>query len=160
MVSRFTEKPTGEVTKELLKQNTIWNESVFAFCFSYMVNIVQKYITSDSFEDTPARYPSSRRSLLFRLWGSRENSIRCYIIPFIDQWKDLGIMEHSYRWTPSLHHWQCRNGGSLWAHRRHQRPPSMSTAWMMWLKSLVLMVSLCVVRVIRRKSRRQPVLTH
>ena len=43
MVSKFTEKPTVEIAKELLAQNAFWNGGVFAFRLGYMMNIVRKY---------------------------------------------------------------------------------------------------------------------
>jgi mannose-1-phosphate guanylyltransferase len=55
-VARFTEKPTVAVAEELLKQGALWNGGVFAFRLGYMMNIVRKYITSASFEDTRSRY--------------------------------------------------------------------------------------------------------
>lgn len=55
-VSRFTEKPNTEVAKELLAQNAFWNGGVFAFRLGYMMDIVSKYIQSDSFENIRSRY--------------------------------------------------------------------------------------------------------
>lgn len=55
-VSRFTEKPTVSVAEELLKEGAFWNGGVFAFRLGYMMDIVSKYIQSDSFEDIRSRY--------------------------------------------------------------------------------------------------------
>ena len=55
-VARFAEKPNTAVAEELLKQNAFWNGGVFAFRLGYMMNIVRKYMSSESFEDTRARY--------------------------------------------------------------------------------------------------------
>ena len=56
MVSRFVEKPEVSYAEELLKEGAFWNGGVFAFRLGYMMQIIRKYIQSDSFENTRARY--------------------------------------------------------------------------------------------------------
>lgn len=51
-VRQFTEKPNVERAKQLLSIGALWNGGVFAFKLGYMMDIVRKYIKSDSFEDT------------------------------------------------------------------------------------------------------------
>lgn len=87
-VARFTEKPTTVVAEELLKQNAFWNGGVFAFRLGYMMNIVRKYITSDSFEDTRARY-SEFPKISFD-YEVAEKAQSLVVVPFNGQWKDLG----------------------------------------------------------------------
>ena len=87
-VARFTEKPTVALAEELLKQNAFWNGGVFAFRLGYMMNIVRKYITSDSFEDTRARY-SEFPKISFD-YEVAENAQSVAVVPFNGQWKDLG----------------------------------------------------------------------
>lgn len=55
-VARFTEKPNEEKAKELLKQNAFWNGGVFAFRLGYMMNIVNQYIQTETFQETQKRY--------------------------------------------------------------------------------------------------------
>lgn len=88
MVSRFTEKPTVEKAKELLKQNAYWNGGVFAFRLGYMMNIVRKYMTSDSFEDTRARYSEFPKISFDYEVAEKAESVA--VVPFNGERKDLG----------------------------------------------------------------------
>lgn len=87
-VARFTEKPTTAVAEELLKQNAFWNGGVFAFRLGYMMNIVRKYITSDSFEDTRARYNEFPKISFDYEVAEKAQSVA--VVPFNGEWKDLG----------------------------------------------------------------------
>lgn len=87
-VLRFTEKPIVAFAEELLKQNAFWNGGVFAFRLGYMMNIVRKYITSDSFEDTRARYSELPKISFDYEVAEKAQSIA--VVPFNGQWKDLG----------------------------------------------------------------------
>ena len=88
MVSRFTEKPNVEKANELLAQNAYWNSGVFAFRLGYMMNIVRKYITSDSFEDTRARYSEFPKISFDYEVAEKAESVA--VVPFSGEWKDLG----------------------------------------------------------------------
>lgn len=88
MVSRFTEKPTVPVAEELLKQNAYWNGGVFAFRLGYMMNIVRKYIQSDSFADTRSRYTEFPKISFDYEVAERAESVA--VVPFSGEWKDLG----------------------------------------------------------------------
>lgn len=87
-VARFTEKPTTAVAEELLKQNAFWNGGVFAFRLGYMMNIVRKYITSDSFEDTRVRYSEFPKISFDCEVAEKAQSVS--VVPFNGEWKDLG----------------------------------------------------------------------
>ena len=87
-VARFTEKPTVAVAEELLKQGALWNGGVFAFRLGYMMNIVRKYITSASFEDTRARYSEFPKISFDYEVAEQAHSVA--VVPFTSQWKDLG----------------------------------------------------------------------
>lgn len=88
MVSRFTEKPTVPVAEELLKEGALWNGGVFAFRLSYMMNIVKKYMTSDSFEDTRNRYSEFPKISFDYEVAEKAESVA--VVPYTGQWKDLG----------------------------------------------------------------------
>lgn len=88
MVKRFTEKPTVEVAGELLRQNAFWNGGVFAFRLGYMMDIVRKYIISDSFEDTRARYSEFPKISFDYEVAEKAKSVA--VVPFTGKWKDLG----------------------------------------------------------------------
>ena len=88
MVSRFTEKPTVPVAEELLKQNAYWNGGVFAFRLGYMMNIVRKYILSESFKDTRNRYSEFPKISFDYEVAEKAESVA--VVPFSGEWKDLG----------------------------------------------------------------------
>ncbi len=88
MVSRFTEKPTVPVAEELLKQNAYWNGGVFAFRLGYMMNIVRKYIQSESFKDTRSRYSEFPKISFDYEVAEKAESVA--VVPFSGEWKDLG----------------------------------------------------------------------
>ena len=87
-VSRFTEKPTVEVAKELLAQNAFWNGGVFAFLLGYMMDIVSKYIQGDSFEDIRSRYSKFPKISFDYEVAEKAKSVA--VVPFSGEWKDLG----------------------------------------------------------------------
>lgn len=88
MVSKFTEKPTVEKAKELLSVNAYWNGGVFAFRLGYMMNIVHKYMQSDSFEETRARYSEFPKISFDYEVAEKAESVA--VVPFKGEWKDLG----------------------------------------------------------------------
>ena len=88
MVSRFTEKPTVPVAEELLKEGVLWNGGVFAFRLGYMMNIVKKYMTSESFEDTRNRYSEFPKISFDYEVAEKAESVA--VVPYTGQWKDLG----------------------------------------------------------------------
>ena len=87
-VARFTEKPTVAVAEELLKQNAFWNGGVFAFRLGYIMNIVCKYISSDSFENIRAHYSEFPKISFDYEVAEKAQSVA--VVPFNGQWKDLG----------------------------------------------------------------------
>ena len=87
-VSRFTEKPTIAVAKDLLKQGAFWNGGVFAFRLGYMMNIVRKYMTSDTFEDTRSLYSEFPKISFDYEVAEKAESVA--VVPFNGEWKDLG----------------------------------------------------------------------
>lgn len=87
-VLRFTEKPSVPVAEELLRQNAYWNGGVFAFRLGYMMNIVRKYIQSDSFEDTRNRYSEFPKISFDYEVAEKAQSV--VVVPYLGEWKDLG----------------------------------------------------------------------
>ena len=87
-VSRFTEKPSVVKAEELLKENAFWNGGVFAFRLGYMMNIVRKFMTSDSFEDTRVRYSEFPKISFDYEVAEKAESVA--VVPFNGEWKDLG----------------------------------------------------------------------
>lgn len=87
-VARFTEKPTTSVAEDLLKQNAFWNGGVFAFRLGYMMSIVHRYMISDGFEDTRARYNEFPKISFDYEVAEKAQSVA--VVPFKGEWKDLG----------------------------------------------------------------------
>ena len=87
-VRQFTEKPNVERAKELLSMGALWNGGVFAFKLGYMMDIVRKYIISDSFENTRARYSEFPKISFDYEVAEKTQSVA--VVPYTGQWKDLG----------------------------------------------------------------------
>lgn len=87
-VSRFTEKPSVEIAESFLKQGAYWNGGVFAFSLRYMMNIVRKYIQSESFKDTRNRYSEFPKISFDYEVAEKAESVA--VVPFSGEWKDLG----------------------------------------------------------------------
>ena len=87
-VSRFTEKPTASVAEELLKEGAFWNGGVFAFRLGYMMDIVSKYVQSESFEDIRNHYSEFPKISFDYEVAEKAKSVA--VVPFSGQWKDLG----------------------------------------------------------------------
>ncbi|MGN1233484.1 MAG: sugar phosphate nucleotidyltransferase [Candidatus Cryptobacteroides sp.] len=87
-VCKFTEKPNVERAKELLEMGALWNGGVFAFRLGYMMDIVRKYIKSDSFEDTRARYSEFPKISFDYEVAEKAESVA--VVPYTGEWKDLG----------------------------------------------------------------------
>lgn len=87
-VERFTEKPTVEIARELLKQNAYWNGGVFAFRLGYMMNVVNQYITADTFQEIRNHYTKFPKISFDYEVAEKAKSIA--VVPFSGEWKDLG----------------------------------------------------------------------
>lgn len=98
-VARFTEKPTVDVAEQLIAQNAFWNGGVFAFRLGYIMNIVRKYMLSESFEDTRSRYGEFPKISFDYEVAEKAQSVA--VVPFSGQWKDLGTWNTL---TDELHH--------------------------------------------------------
>lgn len=96
-ISRFTEKPSIELAEELLKPNAFWNDGVFAFRLGYMLNIIKRYIISESFEDIRSRYQEFPKISFDYEVVEKAQSIA--VVPFAGQWKDLGTWNPHQRTT-------------------------------------------------------------
>ena len=98
-VSKFTEKPNVERAKELLGMGALWNGGVFAFRLGYMMEIAQRYVKADSFEEMRSRY-SEFPKISFD-YEVAENADSVAVLPYSGQWKDLGTWNTL---TDELHH--------------------------------------------------------
>ena len=100
-VARFTEKPNEEKAKELLIQNAFWNGGVFAFRLGYMMNIVNQYIQTDTFQETQKRYTEFPKISFDYEVAEKAESVA--VVPFSGEWKDLGTWNALCEELPSTH---------------------------------------------------------
>ena len=98
-VSKFTEKPNVERAKELLGMGTLWNGGVFAFRLGYMMEIAQRYVKADSFEEMRSRYSEFPKISFDYEVAEKADSVA--VLPYSGQWKDLGTWNTL---TDELHH--------------------------------------------------------
>ena len=88
MVKKFTEKPKVPIAAKLMEEGAYWNGGVFAFRLGYIMQIVSKYVQSDSFEDTRAKYGYFPKISFDYEVAEKAESVA--VVPFNGQWKDLG----------------------------------------------------------------------
>lgn len=100
-VAHFTEKPNEEKAKELFKQNAFWNGGVFAFRLGYMMNIVNQYIQTETFQETHKRYTEFPKISFDYEVAEKAESVA--VVPFSGEWKDLGTWNVLCEELPSTH---------------------------------------------------------
>ena len=98
-VSKFTEKPNVDRAKELLEMGALWNGGVFAFRLGYMMEIAQRYVKADSFEEMRSRYSEFPKISFDYEVAEKADSVA--VLPYSGQWKDLGTWNTL---TDELHH--------------------------------------------------------
>ena len=98
-VSKFTEKPNVERAKELLGMGALWNGGVFAFRLGYMMEIAQRYVKADSFDEMRSRYSEFPKISFDYEVAEKADSVA--VLPYSGQWKDLGTWNTL---TDELHH--------------------------------------------------------
>ena len=98
-VSKFTEKPNVERAKELLGLGALWNGGVFAFRLGYMMEIAQRYVKADSFDEMRSRYSEFPKISFDYEVAEKADSVA--VLPYSGQWKDLGTWNTL---TDELHH--------------------------------------------------------
>ena len=101
MVERFTEKPNEEKAKQLLEQGAYWNGGVFAFRLGYMMNIVDQYLKTNTFQETHKRYTEFPKISFDYEVAEKSESVA--VVPFAGEWKDLGTWNALCEELPSTH---------------------------------------------------------
>ena len=101
MVERFTEKPNEEKAKQLLEQGAYWNGGVFAFRLGYMMNIVDQYLKTNTFQETHKRYAELPKISFDYEVAEKAESVA--VVPFAGEWKDLGTWNALCEELPSTH---------------------------------------------------------
>lgn len=87
-VRRFTEKPHEPQAKILLQQGALWNGGVFAFKLGYMIDIIKRYISLNTFEQIYKNYTVLPKISFDYEVAERAKSVA--VLPYNGAWKDLG----------------------------------------------------------------------
>lgn len=87
-VARFTEKPDAERAAALIEEGALWNGGVFAFRLGYISEIVDRYLTDETFERFRSRYEELPKiSFDYEVVEKAENVAA---VPYQGVWEDLG----------------------------------------------------------------------
>ena len=87
-VERFTEKPNATKAAELLAEGACWNGGVFAFKLGYIIDIVDRYLTYQSYGEVVKQY-----DMLPKISFDYEVVEKAKSVSFVryqGKWKDLG----------------------------------------------------------------------
>ncbi len=87
-VSRFTEKPDTATAEKLIAENAFWNGGVFAFRLGYMMDIVKKYVSYNTFSEVRSHYGDFPKISFDYEVAEKAKSVA--VVPFDGEWKDLG----------------------------------------------------------------------
>ncbi|WP_223066978.1 sugar phosphate nucleotidyltransferase [Paenibacillus caui] len=87
-VSRFQEKPTEAVAKELIQRKALWNCGVFAFRLGYLLDILRGKGLPVHYEELQKQYKLLAKISFDYEVVERESEI--VVVPYNGYWKDLG----------------------------------------------------------------------
>ena len=90
-VKRFTEKPTVAQAQLLLNEHAVWNGGVFCFRLGYLIDIVERYIQEESYEQIHARYGELPKISFDYEVVERAESVGMVVYEGV--WKDLGTWD-------------------------------------------------------------------
>ena len=100
-VVKFQEKPTLEKAKELLSEGAYWNAGVFGFKLSYILDILNKNINVNSFEELQSRFSELKKDSFDYEVVEKAKSIN--MVPYKGEWKDLGTWNTLTEEMPNNH---------------------------------------------------------
>lgn len=100
-VLKFIEKPDLETAKQLLIDKAYWNAGVFGFKLSYIMNILNKSISINSYEELLNRFNELNKNSFDYEVVEKTDSIS--MIPYKGEWKDLGTWNTLSEQMPSNH---------------------------------------------------------
>lgn len=87
-VSRFTEKPSENVAKELIENGALWNCGVFAFKLGYLINILEEKGLPLHYDELLKQYDQLPKiSFDYEVVEKTKNIV---VLPYDGYWKDLG----------------------------------------------------------------------
>ncbi|OHR74226.1 mannose-1-phosphate guanylyltransferase [Bacillus sp. HMSC76G11] len=87
-VSRFTEKPSEIVARDLIDNGALWNCGVFAFKLSYIINILEEKGLPIQYDELLEMYDQLPKiSFDYEVVERTKNIV---VLPYDGYWKDLG----------------------------------------------------------------------
>lgn len=87
-VQEFKEKPDAKTAQKYIEQGALWNCGVFAFKLSYLMNIVNSTVKSNSFSDVEDHYNSFEKTSFDYAVVEKAKSVA--VVSYNGEWKDLG----------------------------------------------------------------------
>lgn len=87
-VSCFNEKPSEDTASELIAQGALWNCGIFGFKLGYLLKIVGKYHSLDSYEELYSNFKQLPKNSFDYEVVEKADSV-C-VISYKGEWKDLG----------------------------------------------------------------------
>lgn len=87
-VRKFVEKPSEEKAQTLIEDGAVWNGGVFAFRLRYLMEIVNQYVSTATYEELINNYHCLKK-ISFD-YEVVENAASRAMIPYSGRWKDLG----------------------------------------------------------------------
>ena len=90
-VARFTEKPCEEKARELLTEGAVWNGGVFCFRLGYLIDIVERYMQAETFEEIHSRYCELPK-ISFD-YEVAEKALSVGMVAYDGLWNDLGTWD-------------------------------------------------------------------
>ncbi|MBD5133146.1 MAG: cupin domain-containing protein [Clostridiales bacterium] len=87
-VNAFKEKPTAEKAKDYIKQGALWNCGAFAFRLDYLLDIVRRQISFETYWDVYRQYEKLEKISFDYAVVEKEPHISC--MEYSGDWKDIG----------------------------------------------------------------------
>ncbi|MEG1524259.1 MAG: sugar phosphate nucleotidyltransferase [Clostridia bacterium] len=104
-VKAFREKPTTADAAKLIQDGAFWNGGVFAFKIGYMMKLLRKTCTFQSFEELYGFYDHLKKISFDYEIVEKADSVA--MIPFSGKWKDLGT------WNTLTEEMGCNSIGTV-----------------------------------------------
>ncbi len=90
-VEKFIEKPTMEVAKQLIDNNSLWNSGILVFKLKYIIELSKKYLKYNTYDEFINMYNNLPKNSFDREVLEKEKNIA--IIETNDSWNDLGTWD-------------------------------------------------------------------
>ena len=100
-VLSFKEKPDLPTAEKLLKEGAYWNAGVFGFKLNYIMNLINKSINANSYNDVYKQFSNLNKNSFDYEVVEKTNSIE--MIPYEGEWKDLGTWNTLTEQMPDTH---------------------------------------------------------